>query len=154
MLKNIFQSHPNSELTICYAEDSYLVVGMPIILDHLKFDRNLCQNCLRLGTFGGLSWPKFAKLTYWGNQKCLFRGSKMQIFAILFVLQMSPNDFGGTPRTTIMIFGEPKLTIFWVKNAQMCTKLICSKWPQKSFGRLTCPKLAKLAYLGVKNAQI
>ena len=58
MLKNIFQSHPNSELTISYAEDSRLVVGMQIILDQLKFDRNMCQYFIHLLS----SWPRLEKI--------------------------------------------------------------------------------------------
>ena len=57
MLKHIFLSHPKSELTIRYAEDRHLVVGMQLIIDQLKFDRNLYQYFIRFRS----PWPRLEK---------------------------------------------------------------------------------------------
>ena len=57
MWTNIFPSHPNYELTIRYAEDSHLVISMLIILDQLKFDRNVCQDFIHFLS----PWPRLEK---------------------------------------------------------------------------------------------
>ena len=68
MLKNIFQSHPNSELTTCYAEDWHLVVGIQIILDQLKFYRNLCQYFIHFLS----PWPRLEEMLKWMSHAGLY----------------------------------------------------------------------------------